>query len=77
MKTLRLSLFYLFDLSIYRKALKEIDSRIENNFVEQEISILKKVNHQNIIKYLDFFSGIFRICGINNKYNDKICNIIY
>ena len=37
--------------------MKEIDPRIDNKLVEQEISILKKVQHENIIKYLDFFTG--------------------
>jgi len=47
----------LFKLYNYSKALKEIDPRIDNKLVEQEISILKKVQHENIIKYLDFFTG--------------------
>jgi hypothetical protein len=50
--------------------LKEIDPRIDNQFVEKEISILKKVKHENIIKYLDFFTGI--VFFSNMKINETI-----
>ena len=53
------SLNFLIQINLNSKAIKEIVASQDwlRQLVDKEINILKKVSHENILQYFEFYSG--------------------
>ena len=68
------------DIYLIRRALKRLKftgSEDEKEFAKREIELLKKINHVNIVKYLDSFVKVSKDCDENETFQCFIVTDYY
>ena len=84
------SIFYIFNLSIYKaslslnkdhqkflrhnqlRAMKMMD---QNEIADNELLVLMRLEHDNVLKYFDHFQFQFKIADVRSKVVTKLCVI--